>query len=185
MFRLHFAAALLGLGLAAATGPGSPTPTVSPARAEIERLVRRYYEEVASERDQTKSRKAVDDLLSGEFVFAFGMRQGSKGIEAHKHFLEWHHEVGPEQVWTIQDLIIESDRAAVRFLLKVKHGSAKFYGVSAPGKRVTTRGVDLFRVWAGRIVELYRVFDGCDYLNQLGATCPPELPQAATPTPSP
>jgi predicted ester cyclase len=59
----------------------------------------------------------------------------------------------------------------VRFRLKAISADG-FHGIAATGKPVATRGIDFFRVSAGRIIELYRVFDVCDYLRQLGASCP-------------
>ncbi len=96
-------------------------------------------------------------------------------MEAHKRFLVEHHRVAAGQAWTIENLVIDNDLAMARFRLKAISGGA-FHGVPATGKPVTTRGMDFFRLSGGRIIELYRVFDVCDYLRQSGAACPPEPP---------
>jgi steroid delta-isomerase-like uncharacterized protein len=166
---------LLVFILAAAGSPLAPADKAT----EIERLVHRYYEEAADQSDEAKSGKAINDLLSDDFSFTFGSGTTStRGIDAHKRWLAWHHRVGANQAWTIQDLVVQGDSAAVRFLLRFDHRDT-LYGIPATGKTVQIRGMDFFRVSGGRIVELYRVFDGRNVMIQLGASLP-----ASEPTPA-
>lgn len=180
MLRSWLATAIPALVFATLPGPvWAQTP---PARSDIERVVRRYYAEVANEADQAKAAAVVDQLLSKDFFFTFGnWDEPSRGIESHKLFLAWHHRAAADQVWTIENLVIDNDSAVVRFRLKLISADA-FHGIPATGKPVATRGIDFFRVSAGRIIELYRVFDVRDYIRQLGVSCPPE-PPTATPRP--
>lgn len=70
MLRSRLAMALPALIFAMAPGPllgEAPTPC-----SGIERVVRRYYAEVANEADQPKAAGVVDELLSKDFFFTFG-----------------------------------------------------------------------------------------------------------------
>ncbi len=169
----------LAMVLAALVFPMAPGPVsreASTPRPTVERMIRQYYAGVAEEHDQAKAAAVVNQLLSKDFIFTFGnSAESSRGIEAHKQFLTWHHRVGSDQVWTIENLVIDNDSAAVRFRLKWISANT-FEGVPATGKPVNTRGMDFFRISDGRLVELYRVFDGRDVFRQLGVSCPPEAP---------
>jgi hypothetical protein len=46
-----------------ATLPGAVSPQAPAARSDIERVVRRYYAEVANEADQAKAAGVVEQLL--------------------------------------------------------------------------------------------------------------------------
>src|SRR5215471_11569769 len=177
MPQFRILVALLLSTMAAAVGPA---PAVR--SREVEKAVRRYYQEVAGRSDEAKSGRVVDELLAGDFSFSFGSGTSStRGIEAHKRWLAWHHRVAANQAWTIQDLVIDGDSAAVRFLVKFDHQDT-LYGIPATGKTVQIRGMDFFRVSDGRIVELYRVFDGRNVMIQLGASLPASEPTPAAAT---
>jgi len=169
--------AVLALGLAP-VGNAAP-PKSPPARAEVERLVRRYYEGIASEPDSTKSDQVADAILSENFLFTFGnLPRITQGIPEHKRWLTWHHRADAGQVWSIQDLMIENGSAATRFRVEGSH-QGSLLGVKPTGKPISLRGMDFFRIADGRIVELYRVFDGLELLRQIGVTWPPEAPATA------
>jgi len=175
MPRCRLAISVLALIFATALVAGSEG--VRTPRSRIEGVVRRYYAEVAEEGDQAKAAGFLDALLSKDFLFTFGNGdESSRGIAAHKQFLAWHHRVGTDQVWTIENLVIDGDSAAVRFRLRLISADT-VSGIPATGKPVLTRGMDLFRFSDGRIIELYRVFDARDVFRQLGVPCPPEPPK--------
>ena len=73
-----------------------------------------------------------------------------------------------EQRRTIESPAHDNYSAPVRFRLKVIT-SETFHGIPPTGKPVTTLCIDFSRLSGGRIIELYRVFDVCDYLRQQAA----------------
>jgi len=165
-------------------GSSTLAPEPGPDRTGVEKLIRRYYVEIAAEPDEAKSGKAADEILDQDILFTFGTRPVvTQGIADYKRWLKWHHTAGKDQVWTSQDLIVEKDLAAIRFHLTVTH-AAEFLGVPPNGRRITIRGMYLCRLSAERVVELYRVFDVCDVLHQMGAACPPTLKATSEPSPN-
>lgn len=177
MFLEGFLIACLAFGSEPATNVSAPeTP---PSRSEVETLVRRYYEGIASEMDSIKCNQVAEAILAENFFFTFGNRPKiSQGIAEHTRWLGWHHRAASGQVWTIQDLVIENGSAATRFLVE-SHHQATVLGIPPTGNKNSLRGMDFFRIADGRIVELYRVFDARELLKQLGVICPPEAPRAA------
>jgi predicted ester cyclase len=73
----------------------------------------------------------------------------------------------------IDDLLGDGDKVVLRWATAGDHVGP--YGtITATGKRITMRGVDIFRVSDGRIVECWSLWDGLDVYEQLGVL--PELP---------
>lgn len=169
-----FVAVFLACGLA--MGRANAQPKAVPDRSEIEAVVRHYYADIGGQDDLEKSSEAADRLLATDFSFSFGNQtEQTRGLEAHKKWLAWHHDVAKNQKWTVQDLVIENDTAAVRFQVAVT-ANAPLFGIEAKGRSVALRGMDFFRVSQGHIVELYRVFDARSLVIQLGAACPCQQP---------
>ncbi|MFI7588775.1 ester cyclase [Spongisporangium articulatum] len=68
---------------------------------------------------------------------------------------------------SIEDLLGDGDKVALRWATAGDHVGP--YGdVPASGKRITMRGVDVFRVEGERIVECWSMWDGLDVYDQFG-----------------
>lgn len=110
---------------------------------------------------------AVDDLLAEDFVNhdpPFGAssdREGMRGAGAmfRAAFPDWHSDLGL--------LIGEGDLVVEQFTASGTQ-RGEVMGVSATGRTVTLRGVQIFRVRNGRIVERWGRLDDLGLLSQLG-----------------
>ena len=49
----------------------------------------------------------------------------------------------------------------------------EFLGVPPSGKQVNVTGIDLFRIWAGKIVDLWQGWDQLGMMQQIGAVPTP------------
>jgi predicted ester cyclase len=74
-------------------------------------------------------------------------------------FPDIHHEV--------EDVFVDGNKVAVRFVLHGTHTGA-FFGIPPTGKRVTVAANVLMHLDAGRVRRLYGVFDEAGMLRQLG-----------------
>jgi steroid delta-isomerase-like uncharacterized protein len=110
---------------------------------------------------------AVDDFLPEDFVNhdpPFGAtsdREGMRGAGAmfHAAFPDWHIDVGL--------LIGEGDLVVEQFTASGTQQD-EIMGVPATGRTVTVRGIQIFRVREGRIVERWGRLDDLGLLSQLG-----------------
>lgn len=132
-------------------------------------LVRPYYAEVANTTAPDTAIAGAERLLTSDFTFyTLNDAEGQSGLDVHKGFLVWHHGVSPDQQWTIEDMLAEGDKVAVRFTICGTQ-QGEFHGVAPMGKPFILLGMDLFRIAESKIAELRRFFDLLVMLEQLGA----------------
>ncbi len=79
----------------------------------------------------------------------------------------------PDLRLTVEDLVAEGDRVAVRWTASGTHDGA-FMGIAPTGTQVTFSGTYIYRIAGGRIAEVWPSRDELGLLQQLGAIPRPE-----------
>jgi len=110
---------------------------------------------------------AVDAYLSDDFVNhdpPFGVSSDREGMRAagasfRAAFPDWRSEV--------HLLIAEGDLVAEHFTARGTH-SGEIMGVAPTGREVSLKGINIFRIDDGRIVERWGRLDDLGFLRQLG-----------------
>ena len=74
--------------------------------------------------------------------------------------------------WTIHDMVAERDIVVIRWSHTGTH-RGEFLGVPATGKEFTFRGIDVYRVLAGKLAEHWNVVDALGFLQQVGGAPSP------------
>jgi steroid delta-isomerase-like uncharacterized protein len=74
----------------------------------------------------------------------------------------------PDIQWTIEDMITENDKVAVRFTMTGTH-QGTFFGVPATGKTITVQAMNFYRLAGDQIIEEYGQPDIFGLLTQIGA----------------
>ncbi len=91
-----------------------------------------------------------------------------RGVQFETEACEiWHRSFDDVQV-SIQQIVAESDKVTVYWLLTSKH-TGKFMEIEATDKRVSVPGMEINRIKDGKIVEIWRLSDTMSLMNQLGA----------------
>jgi steroid delta-isomerase-like uncharacterized protein len=126
-------------------------------------VVRRFVDEVfvAGRVD------AVDELLAPAFT-PHTWPSVEPGRDSFKAAMRRMAESLSEVSMTIDDLIAERDRVAVRLTSHAVH-SGDFMGMPASGKPYTISEIHVFRVADGQIAEHWHVADQLGLMRQLGA----------------
>lgn len=115
---------------------------------------------------------AVDRYLAPEFVNndpPFGVSTDREGMRTASAMLraafpDWHSD---------QHLVVgEGDIVVEHFTASGTH-SGEVMGVPATGERMALKGINIFRVDDGRIVERWGRLDDLGFLSQLGVVRPP------------
>ncbi len=70
--------------------------------------------------------------------------------------------------FTLEDLIAEGDKVVGRWTMQGTH-DGPFLGVPPSGRPVTLSGIDIVRVAAGKIVEIWHLEDALGHMRQIGA----------------
>ena len=74
----------------------------------------------------------------------------------------------PDIKWTIEDMVTENDKVAVRFIMKGTH-QGTFFGVPATKKTIVVQAMNLYRLAGDQIIEEYGQPDMLGLLTQIGA----------------
>jgi predicted ester cyclase len=104
----------------------------------------------------------ADQLISPDFAGPAG--RGPEGFKAI--FAALRHGF-PNLQFTIQDLVVEDSRVAVRWTSKGIH-DGEFAGAAPTGREVSNEGIAIYRVEDGKIVEMWSQVDRFGILQQIG-----------------
>lgn len=142
--------------------------TTTSAIASPETLARRYFDDIWNRRDLA----AVDDIVAANVVGHVNATtlHGNEILKSRVGALAAAYR---DPRFTIEDLVADRDRAVVRWTFEGTN-IGPLYGLPATGRRVTISGMNLFRVAAGRIAELWVSADDLGELEQLGVVAVPK-----------
>jgi len=114
----------------------------------------------------------------GEFVAADLVLHGGDGSEIRglKGYMKDHDDVFrafPDARLTIDDMVVEGDKAALRYTLTATH-KGDFQGVKPSNRKVVGWGIQIHRFAGGKITEMWNRYDTLDLMKQLGAVPAPK-----------
>ncbi len=134
--------------------------------SRIETVIRRYFDELFNQ-----GRVAlVDELLHEDYVnHSPGSPDLPRGREGVAIVVGALREAFPDLHYTIEDLAVGDDVAAVRTTLRGTH-LGDFFGIAATGRRVEVSQMTFERFRDGRIVAHYRLTDEPAMMRQLGVS---------------
>jgi predicted ester cyclase len=117
--------------------------------------------------NESDSRDAFFDAYDRDVVLHGypGVLQGLDGLRAFHEAL-W--EAFPDARLTVEDLVVEGDRAALRYRLQGTH-RGPYLGVAPTGSGFDVEGLTLLRLAHGRVVEEWHSPTELAILRQLGA----------------
>jgi len=127
-------------------------------------VLRRWYESL--------ERGKPDFSLLAPDVVNHGAPPGTPpGIEGVKAVMGMWFKPFSDWRMTVEDMIAEGDKVAVRFTLRFKH-TGDFQGIPATGKQVTLSGIEILHIKSGKLAEHWEQFDMLGLMQQLGAVPP-------------
>jgi predicted ester cyclase len=121
---------------------------------EIRAAVHRWFEEVWKKRRT----EAIHEMLAPDCI-AHGLGDGT--LEGPEAFLPFHAKflgAFPDLHTTVEDVLVEGDRAAARFTCRGRHPHPDL-GVDPTGLPVEFDGIAITRWRDGQIVEGWNVVD--------------------------
>ena len=125
------------------------------AREEIQAVIERFIEEIWNQGNLD----AVSELLSPEIIYHEPM-QTVRGIEPYRQFVETFRTTFPNAQFTWEDLVIEGDRAALRWALQAAHqGNIPALPIPPTGLKLKMSGQTAFRLEEGKIAEIWMETD--------------------------
>ncbi|HEY0789054.1 MAG TPA: ester cyclase [Thermoanaerobaculia bacterium] len=127
-------------------------------------IVRHIYEDAIN----TGRLERFDELVAATYEAP----DGAKGAAAFRANVAELRAGFPDIRFTIEDLIAEGDRVAVRWSWVATHRGT-FRGIPPTGKRVTNSGIAIYQLREGKIVRSWLETDRLGALQQMGAAPAP------------
>jgi steroid delta-isomerase-like uncharacterized protein len=135
---------------------------------ENKALMRRFIDEVIN----GKNLAAIDELVAPDIV---EHEEGPPGMpggrEGTKQFFGMVFNAFPDLKATLEDVVAEGDRLAVRQTWRGTH-KGEFMGVPATGKTVAFQVLDWLRFRDGKATEHWGAADTMALMQQLGVAPP-------------
>ncbi len=126
-------------------------------------VIRRLIEEVWNQGNLD----AIEELHSPQLVDHSAPPERPPGAEGIRQFVSSLREPFPDFQVNIEHLIAEDDMVVLHWKTSGTH-RGEYLGVPATGKRLTSHGVNIFRMENSRIAEDWGVSDDLGVLQQLG-----------------
>ena len=136
----------------------TPRSQQAPMTDEIaeanKRLVRRFYKEVYVDWNMT----LVDEVVSPQFISHDWPEGGRTGPQAFRDYYSAIRSAVPNARYEVDDLIAEGDRVVVRWRLLGTH-KGNFRGIPPTGRAIVLRGIAIYRVEGGKLMQRWVVSD--------------------------
>ena len=125
-------------------------------------VARRFYEEVLNKRDVD----LLDELAVTDYIEHDPLPGQGTGLTGLKDRVDALLS-GLDPTFTVEDVIAEDDRVAVRWTNTGTH-SGTFLGIPATGRSFGIAGIDIYRLDHGKLAEHWHVVDMYAQMIQLG-----------------
>ena len=126
-------------------------------------IVSRYYEEVWN----LGQLEAIDELISERFVGHRSSGADYTGRLSVSDSVNALCAAFPDGKFTIEDVVAEDDKVAVRFTAHATH-MGMFRDIPPTGKEIVIAGIRIYRIEDGVIAERWEVIDQLGLMQQLG-----------------
>jgi steroid delta-isomerase-like uncharacterized protein len=142
---------------------GGPAPAWRGPADVNKRLIRRFFDEGLSPGDMT----VVDELVAPALNLHGAPADLPPGRDGLKALLSVFRAAFPDYRDTLDEMVADDDRVATRWTFRGTH-RGHFQGIATTNKPVTIRGMSIFRVTEGQIVEDWTEMDVLGLLQQIG-----------------
>jgi len=132
---------------------------------EIKALERRLYEKY--NKGEAAGLAVMDELYATDIVYHSSTGRDIRGIKDYKQHVSEFYSAFPDVQFTIDDVVAEGDKVAVRLTVTGTNKGA-FGGIPPTNKKVTMWEIQIDRVAGGKIVEGWSRYDTLGLMQQLG-----------------
>ncbi|MFL5616729.1 MAG: ester cyclase [Gemmatimonadaceae bacterium] len=122
--------------------------------AANKQLVRRFYKEVYGDWNMS----LVEEVVSPRFTSHDWPEGTPRGPEGFRMFYSAIRTALPDARYEVDDLISEGDKVVVRWRLLGTH-EGDFRGIAPTGRAIVLKGIAIYRVEGGRLMERWVVTD--------------------------
>ena len=131
-------------------------------------IVRRFFDEVLNQKDFG----TVDELCAENYVLNVPPNPMIRGQEGLKQFLNTLFTALPDIHYTVEDMVAEGDKVAVRWTCCGTH-KGEYMNIAPTLKEITVTGIHILRIASGKMEEDWANVDFLGMMQQLGVIPPP------------
>ena len=132
---------------------------------EIKALERRFVEEW--NKGKVAAMNVIDELYATDYVEHSGTGEDTHGLKDYKQSISELYDAFPDIHFTLHDIVVEGDKAAVRFTFTGTN-KGEFMGNPPTNKKMTTWGIYIDRIAGGKFAESWVRYDTLSMMQQLG-----------------
>jgi steroid delta-isomerase-like uncharacterized protein len=129
-------------------------------------VLHRHVEEVFNQ----GKLEVADEIISPDYVY-HGPAGEFKGPEGFKQMVTMTRKALPDIHYTINDMVAEGDKVAVRYTMTATH-KGEFIGIPPTGKKLKLEQAFFYRFKNGKEVEALPYSDMLTFFQQLGVKPP-------------
>ena len=138
---------------------------------DVRALVQHLFEEW--NKGKAAAVAVTDELCVADVVWHMSMGKEAHGIEEFKQSFGELYDAFPDTQFTIDDIIVEGDKAAIRSTITFTH-TGEFMGRPPTNKKVTLWAIEIYQFAGGKIVEAWSRTDTLGMMQQLGVIPTPK-----------
>jgi predicted ester cyclase len=139
---------------------------------ENKALIRHLFEE--SNKGKTAAMAVIDELYDANIVLHCPRGKDICGLKDFKQANEESFDEIPDAISTIDDMIAEGDKVAVRLTMTGTY-VGKMGDTSSPSKKLMVSMIVIDRVAGGKFVEEWVRYDTFGFMEQLGLVPTPKI----------
>jgi steroid delta-isomerase-like uncharacterized protein len=132
--------------------------------AEYKALAQRWFDEVMNEGNEG----TIDEICSADFLDHDPLPGTGPDRAGIHDFVKQVRSAFPDLEMTVDDILVEGDRLAVRSTMRGTH-EGDFMGIPATHKRVEVANYDFVRMEGDQAAEHWGTIDSAALMEQLGA----------------
>jgi steroid delta-isomerase-like uncharacterized protein len=130
-------------------------------------LIRRHVEELFNQ----GRLEIADEIISSDYVLHHPVYGEVKGPEGFKKMFMENRKTFPDIHFTIDDMVAEGDKVAVRYTMTATH-KGELMGIPPTGKKISIQSAFFYRFKDGKEVEALTYSDNLSLFQQLGIKPP-------------
>ena len=143
---------------------------------EDNKAIIRAYVEMVWHRKQLDR---AEEVVASDFIDHAPLPGQAPGLEGAKRKWAMYLTAIPDLRVTIEDLVADGDKVAVRRSYEGTH-QGELLGIPATGKQLQVGSISIFRLVDGKIAENWEQLDRLALLQQLGVIPVPSAPAGPT-----
>lgn len=133
------------------------------SRGDNKAIIRAYVETVWNQQQLNRA----DEVVAPDILDHAALPGQAPGLEGAKRKWAMYLNAIPDLRVTIEELVAEGDKVAVRRSYAGTH-RGELLGIPPTGKQVRIGGISIFRLAGGKIAEQWEQLDRLALMQQLG-----------------